>query len=55
METIATWKNGKIKVAWSEYLELHVWYGIQLAGSHLTVERAMELVNRLADETVWSE
>ena len=55
METIATWKNGKIKLAESNHLGLHVWYGIQLAGAHMSVERAMELVNHLAGEIVWSE
>jgi len=55
METIGTWKNGKIKATFSDHLGLAVWYGIQLAGAHMSVERAMELVNHLADEIVWSE
>jgi len=52
METLGTW--GKIEATEDDTLGLAVWYNGRLVGFHLSVAKAMEIVNRLAGETVWS-
>jgi len=51
-ETIAEW-NG-IKLTYDDRLYLAVSQNGRLAGANLSVEKAQEIVNRLAGKAVWT-